>query len=252
MSIKDNFEYIKAEIAKAAEKSGRSADDVLLLAVTKLHSPEEMNEVIDAGATDIGENKVQEVLAKYDRVKPAKWHLIGHLQTNKVRQIIDKVVMIQSVDSLHLAKEIEKRAAQADIRMDILIQIDPAEQETKFGVDPAELEDLIKAITAECPHITVKGLMAIAPFVDDPEEARPFFREVKKIYDRCRENEAAGMYTPEETSEEAEGVGCGSVDIKVLSMGMTNDFRVAVEEGSTMVRVGTAIFGARDYRSEEK
>ena len=216
--------------------------------MTKLHSPEEMNEVIDAGATDIGENKVPEVLAKYDRVKPAKWHLIGHLQTNKVRQIIDKVVMIQSVDSLHLAKEIEKRAAQADIRMDILIQIDPAEQETKFGVDPAELDELIKAIAAECPHITVKGLMAIAPFVDDPEEARPFFREVKKIYDRCRENEAAGMYTPEETSEEE----TAGVDIKVLSMGMTNDFRVAVEEGSTMVRVGTAIFGARDYRSEEK
>ncbi|MBQ3281472.1 MAG: YggS family pyridoxal phosphate-dependent enzyme [Eubacterium sp.] len=230
MSIKDNFEYIKEEIARAAERSGRNADDVLLLAVTKLHSPEEMNEVIEAGASDIGENKVQEVLAKYDSVRPVRWHLIGHLQTNKVRQIIDKVVMIQSVDSLHLAKEIEKRAAQAGITMDVLIQVDPAEQETKFGVDPSELDDLIGSIAGECPHVNVKGLMAIAPFVEDPEDARPFFREVKKIYDRCREK----------------------TDMSVLSMGMTNDFRVAVEEGSTMVRVGTAIFGARDYRSEEK
>ncbi len=233
MSIRENIEYIKKEIAEAAERSGRSADEVLLLAVTKLHSPEEMNEAIDAGATDIGENKVQEVLAKYDSVKPVRWHLIGHLQTNKVRQIIDKVVMIQSVDSLHLAEEIEKRAAQAGITMDILIQVDPAAQETKFGVDPSELDELIRSIAAYCPHVRIKGLMAIAPFVVDPEDARPFFREVKGIYDKCRENAAAS-------------------DFQYLSMGMTNDFRVAVEEGSNMVRVGTAIFGKRDYRSEEK
>lgn len=246
MSIKGNIEYIKEEIAKAAEKSGRTADDVLLLAVTKLHSPEEMNEAIDAGATDIGENKVQEVLAKYEKVKPVRWHLIGHLQTNKVRQIIDKVVMIQSVDSLHLAKEIEKRAAMAEITMDILIQIDPAEQETKFGADPEELDDLIKTIAAECPHIRVKGLMCIAPFCEDPEDARPFFREVKQIYDRCSENAAAGVYMPADTGR------ADAVDFKFLSMGMTNDFRVAIEEGSNMVRVGTAIFGTRNYRQEEK
>ena len=242
MSIKENFEYIKGEIAKAAERSGRSADEVLLLAVTKLHGPDEMNEVIDAGATDIGENKVQEVLAKYDYVKPARWHLIGHLQTNKVRQIIDKVVMIQSVDSLHLAKEIEKRAAQAGITMDILIQIDPAEQETKFGLDPSELDALIRSIAEECPHVYVKGLMAIAPFVDDPEDARSFFREVKTVFDNCRNKKENGE----------EGFDSDNVEMTVLSMGMTNDFRVAVEEGSTMVRVGTAIFGMRNYRSEEK
>ncbi len=241
MSVKENFEYVKAEIAKAAEKSGRNADDVLLLAVTKLHSPEEMNEAIDAGATDIGENKVQEVLSKYDKVEPARWHLIGHLQTNKVRQIIDKVVMIQSVDSLHLAEEIEKRAAQAGITMDVLIQVDPATQETKFGVDPDELDGMIGSIAAECPHVIVKGLMAIAPFVDDPEDARLFFREVRRIFDTCREKQEKGE----------KGFDAENIDFTTLSMGMTNDFRIAVEEGSTMVRVGTAIFGARDYRAEE-
>ena len=236
MSIAGNIERVREIIAEAAEKSGRTADDVLLLAVTKLHSPEEMNEAIDAGATDIGENKVQEVLEKYDKVKPVRWHLIGHLQTNKVRQIIDKVVMIHSVDSLHLAREIEKRAEQAGLTMDILIQTDPAAQETKFGVDPADLSVLIRDIAAECPHIKVRGLMCIAPFCEDPEDTRPFFREVKKIFDRCRE----------------EFDGEGNVDMKYLSMGMTNDFRIAVEEGSNLVRVGTAIFGYRDYRKEEK
>ena len=126
MSIAGNIESVKAVIKEAAEKSGRSADDVLLLAVTKLHTPYEMNEAIDAGATDIGENKVQDVLEKYDSVQPVRWHLIGHLQTNKVRQIIDKVVMIHSVDSFHLANEIEKRADQAGLTMDVLIQVDPA------------------------------------------------------------------------------------------------------------------------------
>ena len=236
MSIAGNIEKVREIIAEAAVKSGRSADDVLLLAVTKLHSPEEMNEAVDAGVTDIGENKVQEVLRKYDDVKPVRWHLIGHLQTNKVRQIIDKVVMIHSVDSLHLAEEIEKRAAACGITMDILIQIDPAEQETKFGVDPEELHELIRGIAEECPHVRVRGLMCIAPFCEDPEDTRPFFREVKKIYDRCGE----------------EFRDTENVEMKYLSMGMTNDFRIAVEEGSNLVRVGTAIFGVRDYRSEEK
>lgn len=236
MSIAGNIARVREIISEAAEKSGRTADDVLLLAVTKLHTPEEMNEAVDAGTTDIGENKVQEVLAKYDKVKPVRWHLIGHLQTNKVKQIIDKVVMIHSVDSVHLAKEIEKRCTQAGINMDILIQVDPAMQETKFGVDPADLEDVIRSIAEECPHITVKGLMCVAPFCEDPEDTRPFFREVKKIYDKCREDFD----------------GTANVDFRYLSMGMTNDFRIAVEEGSNLVRVGTAIFGYRDYRKEEK
>ena len=236
MSIAGNIERVNEIIREAAEKSGRSADDVLLLAVTKLHTPEEMNEAIDAGATDVGENKVQEILAKYDSVKPVRWHLIGHLQTNKVKQIIDKVVMIHSVDSLHLAEEIEKRAAQAGITMDILIQTDPAEQETKFGVDPKEIKQMIRDIAEKCPHVRVRGLMCIAPFYEDPEDTRPFFREVKRIYDEC-----SGEFRDTE-----------NVDFRYLSMGMTNDFRIAVEEGSNLVRVGTAIFGYRDYRKEEK
>lgn len=236
MSIAGNIERVREIVREACAKSGRSEEDVLLLAVTKLHTPEEMNEAIDAGATDIGENKVQEVLEKYDSVKPVRWHLIGHLQTNKVRQIIDKVVMIHSVDSLHLAKEIEKRAAMAGITMDILIQTDPAAQETKFGVDPSELKELISSISAECPHVRVRGLMCIAPFYEDPEDTRPFFREVKKTYDML--------------SEELGDLS--NVDFRYLSMGMTNDFRIAVEEGSNLIRVGTAIFGYRDYRKEEK
>ncbi len=234
MSIKSNIEYINELKAKAAEQSGRSGDDVLLVAVTKLHSPEEMNEAIDAGITDIGENKVQEIMDKYDRVKPVRWHLIGHLQTNKVKYIIDKVSMIHSVDSLHLAKEINKRAAQHDLTMDILIQVNSAMEESKFGITTSETDQLIRDIAAQCENIRIRGLMCIAPFEEDPEDARPYFAEVKKLYDK---------YANEQIER---------VDFKYLSMGMTNDFEAAIAEGSNLIRVGTAIFGYRDYRSEEK
>lgn len=234
MSIKSNIEYINELKAKAAEKSGRSGDDVLLVAVTKLHTPEEMNEAIDAGITDIGENKVQEIMDKYDRVKPVRWHLIGHLQTNKVKYIIDKVSMIHSVDSLHLAKEINKRAAQHGLTMDILIQVNSAMEESKFGITTGETDQLIRDIAQQCENIRIRGLMCIAPFEEDPDDARPYFAEVKKLYDK---------YANEQIER---------VDFKYLSMGMTNDFEAAVEEGSNLIRVGTAIFGYRDYRSEEK
>ncbi len=234
MSIKSNIEYINELKAKAAEKSGRSGDDVLLVAVTKLHTPEEMNEAIDAGITDIGENKVQEIMDKYDRVKPVRWHLIGHLQTNKVKYIIDKVSMIHSVDSLHLAKEINKRAAQHGLAMDILIQVNSAMEESKFGITTGETDQLIRDIAQQCENIRIRGLMCIAPFEENPDDARPYFAEVKKLYDK---------YANEQIER---------VDFKYLSMGMTNDFEAAVEEGSNLIRVGTAIFGYRDYRSEEK
>lgn len=234
MSIKSNIEYIRELKAAAAQKSGRSGEDVLLVAVTKLHSPEEINEAIDAGITDIGENKVQEIMDKYEKVKPVRWHLIGHLQTNKVKYIIDKVAMIHSVDSLHLAKEIEKRAAQHDLTMDILIQVNSAEEESKFGISTEETDGLISDISRECPHIRIKGLMCIAPFEEDPNDAREYFAEVKKIYDKYA------------------ALDMERVDFQYLSMGMTNDFEVAIEEGSNLIRVGTAIFGYRDYRSEEK
>ncbi len=234
MSIKSNIEYIRELKAAAAQKTGRNGEDVLLVAVTKLHSPEEINEAIDAGITDIGENKVQEIMDKYEKVKPVRWHLIGHLQTNKVKYIIDKVAMIHSVDSLHLAKEIEKRAAQHDLTMDILIQVNSAEEESKFGISTEETDQLISDISQECPHIRIKGLMCIAPFEEDPDDAREYFAEVKKIYDKYA------------------AMDMERVDFQYLSMGMTNDFEVAIEEGSNLIRVGTAIFGYRDYRSEEK
>ncbi len=233
MSIKTNIEYINELKGKAAEKSGRKPEDVLLVAVTKLHSPAEINEAIDAGITDIGENKVQEIMNKYDDVKPVRWHLIGHLQTNKVKYIIDKVAMIHSVDSLKLAKEINKRAEQHDLVMDILIQVNSAEEESKFGITTEETDQLIRQIAEECPHVRIRGLMCIAPLEADPEDARPYFAEVKKIYDK---------YAGEKSDR---------IDFQYLSMGMTNDFQVAVEEGSNLIRVGTAIFGYRDYRSEE-
>ena len=234
MSIQTNIEYIQELKGKAAIKSGRNPEDVLLIAVTKLHGPDEMNEAIDAGITDIGENKVQEIMDKYDRVKPVRWHLIGHLQTNKVKYIIDKVCMIHSVDSFKLAKEIDKRAAQHGLVMDILVQVNSAEEESKFGITTAETDQLIADIAEQCPNIRIKGLMCIAPFEDNPEDVREYFAEVKTIYDK---------YVNVKTER---------LDFQYLSMGMTHDFEVAIEEGSNMIRVGTAIFGYRDYRSEEK
>lgn len=181
MSIKSNIEYVNELKGIAAEKSGRKPEDVLLVAVTKLHTPAEINEAIDAGVTDIGENKVQEIMDKYDAVKPVRWHLIGHLQTNKVKYIIDKVCMIHSVDSLHLAQEIDKRAAQHDKVMDILIQVNSAMDERKFGITTEETDTLIREISEQCPNVRIKGLMCIAPFEDNPDDARQYFAEVKKI-----------------------------------------------------------------------
>ena len=191
--IADNIKMLEEEKAAAAIRSGRRPEDVLLCAVTKNHTPEEMNEAIDAGVTDIGENRVQEILEKYENVKKVNWHMIGHLQTNKVKYIIDKVCMIHSVDSLHLAEEIDR--------------------------------DILES----CPHVRVRGLMTIAPYAEDPEEVRPYFREMKQLYDRLAI------------------IKHDHLDFKYLSMGMSNDRVIAVEEGSTVIRVGTAIFGARTY-----
>lgn len=234
MSIASNIAYIQEQKTRAAEQSGRKGGDVLLVAVTKLHGPDEINEAIDGGITDIGENKVQEVLDKYEKVKPVRWHLIGHLQTNKVKYIIDKVAMIHSVDSFKLAEEIQKRAEQHDIHMDVLIQVNTAHEESKFGVSPDEVDELLTQIQEHCPRITVCGIMCIAPLELNPDDARPYFAAAREIYERYIDD-------PRDR-----------VDFRWLSMGMTGDFREAIEEGSNLVRVGTAIFGNRDYRSEEK
>ena len=229
MSIGENIKHIQKLKEEAALRSGRKGENVLLVAVTKLHSTDEINEAIDCGITDIGENKVQEIMDKYDRVKPVRWHLIGHLQTNKVKYIIDKVSMIHSVDSLHLAKEIDKRAKQHNLTMDILIQVNSAMEESKFGITTAETGQLINDILTECPNVRIRGLMCIAPFEDNPDDARVYFAEVKKLY------------------EEYGKIDNPNLDFKYLSMGMSNDFEVAVEEGSNLIRVGTSIFGVRDY-----
>ena len=202
MSIGENIKHVIAMKDEAAKKSGRPGEDVLLVAVTKLHTAEEINEAIDCGITDIGENKVQEIMDKFDHVKPVRWHLIGHLQTNKVKYIIDKVSMIHSVDSLKLAQEINKRAEQHGLVMDILIQVNSAMEESKFGITTEETGQLIKDILDTCPHVRIRGLMCIAPFEENPEDARIYFEEVKKQYD------------------EYGGIQHERLDFKYLSMGM--------------------------------
>ena len=229
MSIRENIAHINQLKAEAAQRSGRSGEDVLLVAVTKLHGVDEINEAIDCGITDIGENKVQEIMDKYEHVKPVRWHLIGHPQTNKVKYIIDKVSMIHSVDSLKLAQEINKRAQQHNLTMDILIQVNSAEEESKFGITTEETGQLIHDILDTCENIRIRGLMCIAPFEENPNDVRVYFAEVKKLYD-----EYGKMEHPH-------------LDFKYLSMGMSGDFPVAIEEGSNLIRVGTSIFGARDY-----
>lgn len=221
-SVQDNFQKINKE----------TGDDVLLVAVTKTHPADIINEAIDAGATDIGENKAQEIMDKYDQVKPVRWHMIGHLQTNKVKYIIDKVDMIHSVDSLKLAKEINKRAANHDKIMDVLLQVNSAQEESKFGVTSEETGELIDAILANCPNVKICGLMCIAPFDENPDNVRKYFAELKKLYDDYKKIEHDNL------------------DFKYLSMGMSHDYKVAIEEGSNLVRVGTAIFGERDYSKQ--
>ena len=227
--IRANLEKINEQIKTAAEGCGRSADDVLLVAVSKTRTPEEINIAIDAGVTDIGENKVQEIMDKYDAVKPVKWHMIGHLQTNKVKYIIDKVSMIHSVDSYKLAVEIDKRAKSHGITMDILLQVNSAQEESKFGITTDETEKLIHDILENCENIRIRGLMCIAPFAENPEEIKVYFEEVKKQYDQFGRIEHERL------------------DFKYLSMGMSHDFTVAIEAGSNLVRVGSAIFGERNY-----
>ena len=227
--IRANLEKINEQIKTAAEGCGRSADDVLLVAVSKTRTPEEINIAIDAGVTDIGENKVQEIMDKYDAVKPVKWHMIGHLQTNKVKYIIDKVSMIHSVDSYKLAVEIDKRAKSHGITMDILLQVNSAQEESKFGITTDETEKLIHDILENCENIRIRGLMCIAPFAENPEEIKVYFEDVKKQYDQFGRIEHERL------------------DFKYLSMGMSHDFTVAIEAGSNLVRVGSAIFGERNY-----
>ena len=223
MGVRENYLEVLNKKNQAALRAGRNPEDITLMAVTKLHTVDEINEAIDAGATDIGENKVQELLSKYED---------GHLQTNKVKQIIDKVVMIHSVDSLHLAEEINKRAGNAGLVMDILIEINVGEEETKTGIQAEELMDLAKKITDTCENVRLRGVMCIPPYGEDPEVSRKYFRETRELFEKLQQ-----LGLPEDRAL-----------IDTLSMGMSGDYETAVEEGSTIVRVGSAIFGKRNYR----
>ena len=229
MMLRKNFEEVDARIREACNRSGRKREDVTLIAVSKTKPVEMLQEAYDRGNRIFGENKVQEITDKYAALPgDISWHMIGHLQRNKVKYIIDKVELIHSVDSLRLAETIEKEAAKRNITANILIEVNMAKEDTKFGVMPEDVKELVSQI-AEFPHIRIKGLMTIAPFVEDPEENRVHFRNLRNLSVDIMENKS------------------DNVTMGVLSMGMTNDYEVAIEEGATMVRVGTGLFGMRNY-----
>jgi pyridoxal phosphate enzyme (YggS family) len=231
MELYENLKKVEENVCKACEKAGRDRSEVTLIAVSKTKPVEMLQAVYDLGPRDFGENKVQEMCDKME-VLPAdiRWHMIGHLQTNKVKYIVGKTALIHSVDSLHLAEEIEKQAAKKDVIVSILIEVNIAEEESKFGIHKQETMDLVRQIS-QMPHLRIEGLMTIAPYVENPEENRDYFRQIRQLsVDIAEQN-------------------IDNVHMNVLSMGMTGDYMVAIEEGATMVRVGTGIFGERNYNN---
>ena len=227
--LKENLQEVEERIQASCLRAGRDRSEVTLVAVSKTKPAEMLKEAYDLGVRVFGENKVQEIREKYEALpKDIEWHMIGHLQTNKVKYIVDKVKLIHSVDSLRLADVIEKEAEKHGRKVDILLEVNVAEEESKFGLKMHEVIPFTEKI-AKYPHINLRGLMTIAPFVQNPEKNRTIFANLHKLYVDIQEK----------------NIDNGTVSI--LSMGMTNDYEVAIEEGATMVRVGTGIFGARDY-----
>ena len=225
--IKEHLTEVKERIEQACIRSGRNPGEVTLIAVSKTKPVPMLEEAYAAGARDFGENKVQEIAAKKPELpEDIRWHMIGHLQRNKVGQVLGKAVLIHSVDSLRLARQIETDAAKAGLNVDILLEVNVAREESKYGFMLEEVEDAIMTIK-DFPHVHIKGLMTIAPFVENPEENRGIF---KKLF---------------EFAVDIDKKNIDNVTMGVLSMGMTGDYEVAVEEGATMVRVGTGIFGVR-------
>lgn len=228
MNIKDNIENVRNRIYNACKRAGRDVEDIKLIAVSKTVGPESINEAVSCGIKSLGENKVQEIVDKFDKVSNGvEWHMIGHLQTNKVKYIIDKVSMIHSVDSIRLLKEIDRRAETAGRIMDVLIEVNIGCEESKYGVYP---DDLIKFLNDAViyKNVNISGLMTVAPAMDNPEDVRPYFKSMKELFDHAS---ALGIY-----------------NMKYLSMGMTADFEPAIEEGANIIRVGTGIFGPRNYQ----
>ena len=227
--IRENYQAVEQKVCEACKRSKRAREEVTLIAVSKTKPVSMIQEAIKAGATVFGENKVQELCEKYEELpKHLHWHMIGHLQRNKVKYIVDKAELIHSVDSLRLAQEINKEAIKKELTVNIMVEVNVAEEESKFGVGVEETEDLIREI-AKLSNIKVQGLMTIAPYVENPEENRGVFRTLKKL------------------AVDIKMKNIDNVRMDVLSMGMTGDYQVAIEEGATMVRVGTGIFGERNY-----
>ena len=220
--IKENLEEVREKIRQACQRSGRRVEDVTLISVSKTKPVEMLEEAYEAGSKDFGEMP-----------EDVRWHMIGHLQKNKVRQVIDKAVLIHSVDTVELAEQIEKDAAKHDLTVDILLEVNVAEEESKFGFRTEEVEAAVMKIK-ELPHVHIKGLMTIAPFVSNSEDNREVFKKLYQLYVDIRSK------------------NIDNVSMSVLSMGMTGDYEVAIEEGATMIRVGTGIFGARTRNGESR
>ena len=227
--VKENLKEVESNIAAACERAGRKRSEVKLIAVSKTKPVELIRDAIDYGIKDFGENKVQEMCDKMEIIsEKLNWHMIGHLQRNKVKYIVDKAYLIHSVDSLRLAEQINQEAEKKNVVCNVLIEVNIAGEESKFGVAKEEVKSLLEAIK-NLKHVHVKGLMTIAPFVDDAEDNREYFREMHKLFIDMRQENT------------------DNISMEILSMGMTGDYQVAIEEGATMVRVGTGIFGARNY-----
>ena len=227
--IKENLAEVEAKICAACERAGRKREEVTLIAVSKTKPVEMLEACMENGITVFGENKVQELCGKYEVLpKNLHWHMIGHLQRNKVKYLTDKVDLIHSVDSLRLAEAISEDAVKKGVNVNILIEVNVAEEDSKFGLKTEETEKLVREI-ASLPNVSIQGLMTIAPYTAVPEENRPIFRTLKQLSVDIREK------------------NIDNVSMDILSMGMTGDYEVAIEEGATMVRVGTGIFGERNY-----
>ena len=232
--IRDNLEYVNEIIKKSTIKSRRLESEVTLIAVSKTKPIEDLLIAYNLGVRDFGENKVQEILQKFDQMPPdTRFHMIGHLQRNKVKYIVDKVCLIHSVDNLELAKTISKEAKKKNLTMDICIEVNVAKEDSKFGIFTEDLMDLVKEISL-LENIRIVGLMTVAPYVDNPEENRQYFVDMKRL------------------SIDINNQNIDNVIVGDLSMGMTNDYAIAIEEGATYVRVGTGIFGARNYSKNEE
>lgn len=226
--LEENIANVKSKIKFAAERAGRDPENIDIVAVTKTIPPEIIQKAVDSGLALLGENRVQEARDKKELVNGnVQWHLIGHLQRNKVKMALSLFSMIQSVDSLPLAEEIQKRAEQIQQAVDVLVQVNIGREKTKYGIDPDNTKSFVEKI-ALFPNLRVRGLMTIAPFKQNPEEVRPYFRQLREIFENIKQ------------------APINNVNMEYLSMGMSNDFEVAVEEGANMVRIGTGIFGARE------